>query len=93
MICTFKTSARLKKNGFPQPPLAPGQTWYEPDGTPVIMIGESKGFIRGSNRVLYGNMTHMILAFAPTPEDIMRELGALPGVCFKDTVRHTHYVG
>lgn len=73
--CTPATARRLKELGFEQPEPAPGQVWYENDGTPVIMYHIEIGrLVRGSNGVLYGGKAADIITYAATAPDILREL-------------------
>ncbi len=74
--CTPETAKKLKALGFPQPKPAPGQVWYEQDGTAVFMIeiNSFTGLVHGSNGVRYGGKASEVLTFAPTAPDILKQI-------------------
>jgi len=59
---TAETAWKLKEKGFPQPDMNDDQIWYDKIGVPLK-----------SNKFSNLNLRHW--AYAPTPADILKELG------------------
>lgn len=73
------TAAALKAANFPQPAPAPGQYWYEPDGELILLLR-----VRDEYSTFYRFIGYEVdieeelfarLAYCPTAEEILRELG------------------
>lgn len=88
MTCVkFETAEALKKEGFPQPPMYPGQFWYKKHETHASLIFIYDTILRGSDLIIYvclfnaktgittqwneNETKKMNLVFAPTVENIL----------------------
>ncbi len=65
---TFETSVKLQGKGFPQPDFKFGQLWYETERQDFAIVGTAKFELFKQHR-------NGSLVFAPTPADILKELG------------------
>lgn len=90
---SFEAAAALKAANFPQPAPAPGQYWYTEDGRLLWLHYISKYSWRETvalfrsignigNSVEYSGASLSALAYCPTAEDILRDMGGNYGLSF-----------
>ena len=83
---SYETAVRLKEAGFPQPEPAVGQSWFDMYGKQFVLLRKDQTLTWRFDFAYFLSATKFSdvklprgIVFAPTAEDILRELKRLVG--------------